>query len=220
MGRVVYYGCAAYHRRRRTICGNSLTVPMENADRAVLSSIESDLLHPRTLILGLQRAVERITRPQVEETDTAAELRALEQEIARLTDAIAAGGGSIPALVGAMQAREMRRRELMARRTEHRRVLEIDPHTVRVELEERLADWRTLLHERATHGRHLLKQLIVGRLDLTPDLEGRCYDFMGAGTLMPVIAGVVPQSVASLMPASWNHIVEWLGLLDGLRRAS
>jgi hypothetical protein len=28
------------------------------------------------------------------------------------------------------------------------------------------------------------------------------------------------RRLASLMPASWNHIVEWLGLLDGLRRAS
>lgn len=29
-----------------------------------------------------------------------------------------------------------------------------------------------------------------------------------------------PSWLASLMPASWNHIVEWLRLMDGLRRAS
>ena len=34
-----------------------------------------------------------------------------------------------------------------------------------------------------------------------------------------LLVGLI-QSVASLMPASWNHIVEWLGLLEGLRRAS
>jgi hypothetical protein len=38
---------------------------------------------------------------------------------------------------------------------------------------------------------------------------GRC------GATGSVTVGLI-QSVASLMPASWNRIVEWLGLLDGL----
>jgi hypothetical protein len=28
------------------------------------------------------------------------------------------------------------------------------------------------------------------------------------------------ERLASLVPASWNHIVQWLGLLEDLRRAS
>jgi hypothetical protein len=82
---------------------------MENADSAVLSSLESDLLHPRALELGLQRAVARITRPPMDETDVATEQRRLERELSRSTKAIAAGGGTVPALVAALQSREARR---------------------------------------------------------------------------------------------------------------
>jgi len=137
---------------------------MENADTAVLSSLESNLLHPRALDLGLQRAIERITRPRVNKADTAAELRAVEHELARLTDAIAVGGGSVPALVAAVNNRESRRRELLAHRDEHRRVAPVNPQIVRADLEQRLGEWRSLIQDRAQHGRRLLKQLIVGRL--------------------------------------------------------
>ncbi|MGH9257763.1 MAG: hypothetical protein ACRD3C_24660 [Vicinamibacterales bacterium] len=57
--------------------------------------------------------------------------------------------------------------------------------------------WRSLIHDRKTHALRLLKQLIVGRLELIPNMEERYYGFWGTGTPLPVIAGVVPQSVAS-----------------------
>lgn len=74
----------------------------------------------------------------------------------------------------------------------------------------------------AAEGQRVLRALIDGRLNLTP-IEGTYYRFEGVGTLAPVLTGVlphVPHNLASPTPASWNHIVEWLGLLDGLRRAS
>lgn len=83
-----------------------------------------------------------------------------------------------------------------------------------------MTDWRSMLQDRATHGRRLLKQLIVGRLEMQPNLEERCYEFRGTGTLLPVVAGVVPQSMASLAPASWNQIAGWLRQIDGLRQAA
>ena len=49
-----------------------------------------------------------------------------------------------------------------------------------------------------TGARGLLKQLVVGRLEMTPHREEGYYTFRGTGTLLPVIAGTVPQSVASL----------------------
>jgi hypothetical protein len=39
------------------------------------------------------------------------------------------------------------------------------------------------------------------------------------GRVFPLTA-ICKRRLASLMPASWNHIVEWLGLMGGLRRAS
>ena len=40
-------GRSAYHRRGTAGCNNALTVPMENADTAVLQSLKSNLLNPR-----------------------------------------------------------------------------------------------------------------------------------------------------------------------------
>lgn len=73
----------------------------------------------------------------------------------------------------------------------------IDPLTVRADVEQRLLEWRSLIQDRKTHALRLLKQLIVGRLELIPNMEERYYGFWGTGTPQPVIAGVVPQSVAS-----------------------
>jgi hypothetical protein len=94
------------------------------------------------------------------------------------------------------------------------------PDSVLADLQERLSEWRSLLHDQTPRARGLLKQLIVGRLQMTPHRDEGYYTFNGTGTLLPVIVGVVPQSVASLMRASWNQIAEWLRLLEGLRRAS
>jgi hypothetical protein len=40
-----------------------------------------------------------------------------------------------------------------------------------------------------------------------------------AAILTGLTVGLI-QSVASLMPASWNQIVPWLQEIDGLRRAA
>ena len=40
-------------------------------------------------------------------------------------------------------------------------------------------------------GRHVF-------MTMTPQREGRFYEFRGTGTLLPLNTGVVPQSVASL----------------------
>lgn len=41
------------------------------------------------------------------------------------------------------------------------------------------------------------EQLVVDRLDMTQTWNSGYYDFVGTGTLLPVIAGVVPPSGAS-----------------------
>jgi hypothetical protein len=49
-------------------------------------------------------------------------------------------------------------------------------------------EWRSLIQDRKTHALRLLKQLIVGRLELIPNMEERYYGFWGTGTPLPVIA--------------------------------
>lgn len=64
-------------------------------------------------------------------------------------------------------------------------------------------------------------EVLSGPLVFTPNGEG--YHFRAGVATGELIAGVIAggaQEVASPMPVSWNHVVEWLGLLEGLRRAS
>jgi hypothetical protein len=150
-------------------------------------------------------------------------LTKIEKELEHLTAAVAAGGG-IPALVAAIREREAQRRDLLQRRQRRAPDVALDPDSVVADLHERLADWRSLLRDEVPRARGLLKQLIVGRVEMTPPRKEGFYTFKGTGTLLPVIAGAVagavPQSVASLMPVSWNQIVRWLRAIDELGDAT
>ena len=55
----------------------------------------------------------------------------------------------------------------------------IDPLTVRADVEQRLLEWRSLIQDRKTHALRLLKQLIVGRLELIPNMEERVLRLLG-----------------------------------------
>lgn len=67
--------------------------------------------------------------------------------------------------------------------------------------------------------RQLLREVLAAPLKFTR--EGRTYRFSAPVVTGQLIAGAVPPTkVASLVPASWNQIREWLRLLEGLRRAS
>jgi len=68
-----------------------------------------------------------------------------------------------------------------------------DPKAVEADLVERLADCRSLLRDRPSKARGLLKQLIVGRLKMLPDSEEGVYRFVGTGTILPLIAGLIPM---------------------------
>lgn len=67
--------------------------------------------------------------------------------------------------------------------------------------------------------RQLLREVLAAPLKFTRD--GRTYRFSAPVVTGQLIAGaVLPTKVASLAPASWNQIAEWLRLLEGLRRVS
>jgi hypothetical protein len=41
--RVGFYGCASVHHRGRTVCENSLDVPMLRADSAIMEAIQGEV---------------------------------------------------------------------------------------------------------------------------------------------------------------------------------
>ena len=55
----------------------------------------------------------------------------------------------------------------------------------------RLTDWRALLEEQSGQANRLLRQVLVGKLRMTPGEEG--YHFRGTGTVQPIVAGLVPH---------------------------
>jgi len=95
--------------------------------------------------------------------------------------------------VTALKSRDARRQELEARQRQRPTVVDLDADRVRADIEQRLDDWLGVLQGDPPKARRLLKQLIVGRLDMTPDRDERFYRFRGKGTVLPVLEGVVPH---------------------------
>ena len=92
--------------------------------------------------------------------------------------------------------------------------------TVRRDLTCRLTYWRSLLRRHAAQGQQILRKLIEGRLLMTPHPNDTpaYYTFEGTGTLVGLLAGIVPHKVASLSVPSWNQVLGWLKEMDGLRK--
>jgi hypothetical protein len=207
----MFYGCAGYARRGTTVCGNNLVAPMEHADAAVLSALEETLLHPSVLEAALHRAVSRLSQAPGTRISLDGERARLEQELAHLTEAIAAGG-DVPTLVAAVHEREARRRALLAESQERAPTAAVDPKAVLADLRHRLEDWRAILHDHPPRARQIVKQLIVGRLEMRPNRDEGYYTFKGTGTVLPLVVGTVPQSVASLTGSGASCIYKFSGI--------
>jgi site-specific DNA recombinase len=187
--RAFFYGCSSYHRRGTSVCTNCLTMPMETADDAVLTVLENGLLDQRVLDAAVRRTADRLSRRGNATASVRRELARVDSELANLSAAIAAGG-DLPALVDALRARDTERRLLAARLAEYTTAARFVPGAVMADLQERLTDWRSLLRDETPKARVLVKQLLVGRIDMEPG-EG-LYRFRGKGTLEPLLSGIVP----------------------------
>ena len=199
-------------RRGRAICANHLAVPEALANAAVLTELKASLLNPAVLEAAVARAVDRLCAPDDDGRALKVELARVERELQHYARAVASGG-DVPALVAAMRTAEERRLELSARlRAVETTGAALNPASVRAELEARLALWRSLLTDNATQARGVLRQLIVGRLALYADADGRGYRFTGTGTLAPLLESIIPTSLsvsrklaspAGFEPAFW-----------------
>ena len=195
--RVVFYGCAAYHRRGAVVCANRQTVSRAATDHAVLSAVESTILNPEVLAVAIGRLADELSTPeQFTTVDLERELSRLDEELTRLTAAVA-GGGNLPSLLAALHEREERRWalqvDLAARRSQHRQT--VDRKAIVRDLSARVAEWRTLLASQPEQANRLLRQVLLGKLTMTPVEEG--YRFEGVGTVEPILAGLVPHNLAS-----------------------
>ena len=86
----------------------------------------------------------------------------------------------------------------------------------------RPAEWQRVLHRQTPLSGQVVLRLLEGnKIAWTPRKNEGLYEFRGRAALDRLLTGlVVTRGMASPMPASWNHIVKWLGLVDGLREAA
>lgn len=216
--RVPFVGCSSFHRRGRRVCPTNLTVPEAHANAAVLAELESSLLNARVLEAAVERAVGILCQPDDDGQGLRHELVRLEREIRRYTEAVAAGG-DVPFLVARLRAADDRRREFAARlQVVEAAAHELDPRQVRADLRTRLADWRSILFGEPVKARGLIRQLIIGRLELVADADRHGFRFTGTGTLVPLLTGVIPgvATVLSRNGASpGGHSILWHPPLAG-----
>ena len=196
-GRKHFYGCASYHERGRTVCGNNADVPMVDADDIVIEALLDDVLDATVLEDSVSEAL-RLLQGEAPEDRTRTiegELATVEQERSRLVAAIAAGG-QLDALVQALQAREARRRELETRR-EHmhseRRLRASDAARVRDELMALATAWRRVLVDDPRNARPIVSSLLKGRVTIEPVADARKrWTLRGEGTLIGLFQAVIP----------------------------
>ncbi len=161
-------------------------------NRAVLSTIESDILQPGVVEAAIRKAIYQLRPTEGESKRDAlkADLTVVEAEIAHLTEAIAKGG-DIPSLVAAIKEREERRERIEAEigaAESLERVAQLDLGRIDLDLRDRLTDWQGLLQRQPVQARQILRKLLVGRLTFTPQ-EGGHLRFTGKASLGRVLEG-------------------------------
>jgi hypothetical protein len=88
----------------------------------------------------------------------------VQKRIAPLVDIIAEGGGDSVALVGKLRQVEERHRSIGG----EIEALQPLPRLAPAEVEDRLAEWRRLLHQSTTQARAVLQRVLDGRLTVAP----------------------------------------------------
>jgi hypothetical protein len=111
------YRCWYNWSRGSSVCSNTLTVPQDRADLAVLPAIERDVLDPDLVETGLTLALQELTQAgrgtAARREELRAELIRIEAELVRYAEAIA-DAGPLETIVAAIKVREHRRDSIRA----------------------------------------------------------------------------------------------------------
>ena len=172
--RVVFYGCAGYHRRGSVVCANRHTVPMRAANEAILSAIEAQMLNPAVLKTAVERLAEELSGGQpVLSNAIERELAEIETELDRLTRTLIREGES-RTIFRAIREREDRQSALEADLAALAKAKQwkADRAEIIQELTARLANWRARLAEQSGPANRLLRQMISGKLMMSPSKKG------------------------------------------------
>ena len=185
-GRVPEYVCA--RRRYNGTCANTLRLPVEDVNNAVLCAIEEHALTPE----AVETVIHLSERDDVTELQDklAREARDIEKRIQRLVAAIETGVDAA-SVAAKLRDLEKRKAEIAVESTG----LHPIPRLPAQIIEDRLAEWRRLLRGSTTQGRTVLQRILRGRLTFTPrqnPLTGEPdgYDFTGPTRFDKLFTGI------------------------------
>jgi site-specific DNA recombinase len=206
------YLCSYHHLRGSTVCPGGLVLPMEPTNRAILGTIEREVLHPDVVQRAIRQALGQLNAPAdtavPRQTALQAEVAVIDQELTRLAAGVAQGG-DLTVLVEGIRAREQRRRALreeLAGLQSLRPVTARDLQQLQRDVEARLSDWRGLLSRQIAQSRQILKKLLVGRIVFRQRPDGS-YEFSGEASLGRILAGVVCTK-AGVAPTGFEPVFQ------------
>ena len=193
--RAFAYGCMTFHLRGRTACTNSMVIPMETANEAVLKVLEQDVLHPQVTDTVVRKALDKFKTSQKEKKRNLQQdyerIEQVDTEISRLVTAISAGG-DIPSLVEALKESTKHRATLSKDLADLNRAQDLDENdydALEAELRAHFRrSWETLLSRQITQARQILTKLFNGeRVPFTPTRSG--YEFKGIASPGKLLIG-------------------------------
>lgn len=200
---------------------------LTEVDEVVLGVIEEELFNDGSAEAAINRAVQSLTSDDTyaqRENDMKAELQQIEEGLARLTEAIVAGG-QLQTVLNAIREREERRTQVQHELSALRAAAStrVHPDALREQFNARLKEWRGLLRQQVATGRQIVQTLLAGRIILTPLLSPteRQYQMTVNLTLGGFFQGILdPRAVVAPVGLSSNSIRVWLDRIDQLRRVA
>jgi hypothetical protein len=175
---------------------------------------ERELLDPEVITASIQEAVRRLQvgTNASERTKITTLLQETDEELRRLTIAIATGG-NIPVLISAVEDRERQRQRLQAD-LDQLNIIEqssgLDARQIEQDLRGRLVDWKGLLRANVQQARQAIRKLLVGRLALTPNEDKSEFTISGTGLLEPLLEQALALPKAGVTPAGFEPAISTL----------
>jgi site-specific DNA recombinase len=171
------YGCGVHKDRGPSVCPSSVTVLREVVDKRLLAEVRSIVLAPDAQA-EMQRILEQVLAEQVRNTDAPEierQMKALDEEIANLVDAVASMRMSV-ALRQRLEAAELARARLLEQLELSKPVAEGFVHELMARHKRQVLELRKALEDMADrdHVRRLLADL-VGEVTIERDADGQIW---------------------------------------------
>jgi hypothetical protein len=195
---VLGYACGTHRKRGSAKCSNRWTLPYWPITQDVIDFFSHRFLTEDTLgrfvdldyVAGSPHAI------QAEREGLQADVKRLDEDLAKLVEAVTASGSSIPALVEAMTTKQRARDNASARiEALSKRTGSEDRRSVRQFLADGgqwIVDLEEIVERDPAEGRRVLRELLAGPITVRPvetEDGGVAFDYSAEAKLDPVFTG-------------------------------